>query len=212
MIHSLVTRVYITSSVCRLDRLTCFSGQLTTPEMFATFTYRWLFWRRPKRPLHVLPSAIERLFVETPGGNIEVLYAKPKTSSAGPQSPVFFVHGGMGGAWVWIEYLEYFSARGIPCYAVSMRGHGDSWCPSFLRLVYCTTKSMLADDVVAGIRWAQEREGGREVVLAAHSSGGGLSQYILSDRRIRVKGLALVAAVPGFGSYVLWCLRFWRGS
>jgi pimeloyl-ACP methyl ester carboxylesterase len=106
----------------------------------------------------------------------------------------------MGGAWVWIEYLQFFAARGIPCYAVSMRGHGGSWHPSYLRMVYATTKRMLANDVVAGLRWAQEREGGREAVLVGHSSGGGLSQFILSEGDVKVKGLVLVAAVPGFGS------------
>lgn len=167
-----------------------------------TFTYKWLTWRRPKRPMHPLPTGIDRFFVDTPSGRIEMLYAKAKDTKASeePKSPLFFVHGGMGGAWVWLEYMDYFSARGIPCYAVSMRGHGDSWCPSFLRLTYGTTKRMLADDVVAGIRWAQAREDGREMVLVAHSSGGGLSQFILSEQDVRVKGFVLVAAVPGFGS------------
>lgn len=169
-----------------------------------TFTYRWLRWRRPTGPLPALPNGIERFFVQTPGGKIEVLHGKPQpTATARPDdasSPLFFVHGGMGGAWVWLEYLEYFSARGIPCYAVSMRGHGGSYYPSFLSMVYGTTKRMLADDVVAALRWAQEREGGREVVLVGHSSGGGLSQLLLSEKEVRVKGLVLAGAVPGFGS------------
>jgi len=170
----------------------------------STFTYKWLSWRRPTRPPHPLPSGIERFFVDTPSGKIEVLHAAARTTSTtpslSPRPPLFFIHGGMGGAWVWLEYLQYFSARGIPCYAVSMRGHGDSWCPSFVGLTYCTTKRMLADDVLAGLRWAQSREGGSEVVMVAHSSGGGLSQFILSEREVRVKGYALVAAVPGYGS------------
>ncbi len=66
-------------------------------------------------------------------------------------------------------------------------------------MVYGTTKRMLADDLVAGIRWAQGREGGEEVVLVGHSSGGGLSQLVLSSQDVRAKGLALVGAVPGFG-------------
>jgi len=175
--------------------------------MFQNFTFKWLRWRRPTAPLPPLPSGIERFFLDTPGGKIEILYAAPqppKTSTprgndASP-SPLFFVHGGMGGAWVWLEYMPYFAARGIPCYAVSMRGHGGSYYPSFLRMVYATTKRMLADDVLAGLRWAQEREGGREVVLVGHSSGGGLSQLILSEQEARVKALVLVGAVPGFGS------------
>ncbi|KXX82272.1 Arylesterase [Madurella mycetomatis] len=171
-----------------------------------TFTYKWLRWRQPTDPFPTLPDGVERFFVQTPGGDIEVLHAKPRGTSTTPArpdtSPLFFVHGGMGGAWVWREYLEYFSARGIPCYAVSMRGHGGSWQPSYLRMVYGTTKRMLADDVVAGLRWAQEREGGREVVLVGHSSGGGLSQLILSEQDVRVKGLVLAGAIPGFGSQV----------
>ncbi|KAK3941695.1 Alpha/Beta hydrolase protein [Diplogelasinospora grovesii] len=170
-------------------------------------SYKWLQWRAPpNRPLPSLPSGIERFFIQTPGGRIEMLYAKPKSYPQTRHAPFYFVHGGMGGAWVWLEYLSYFSARGIPCYAVSMRGHGSSWHPSFLRMVYGTTKRMLADDVVAGIRWVQEREEGREeVVLVGHSSGGGLSQFILSEQDVKVKGLALVGAVPGFGSVrVYW--------
>lgn len=95
--------------------------------------------------------------------------------------------------------MQFLSSRGIPCYALSLRGHGESWHPSFLRMVYGTTKSALADDLVAGIRWVEQREGS-QVVLCGHSSGGGLSQFVLSERDIRVKGLALMGAVPGSGS------------
>ncbi len=167
-------------------------------------SFKWLTFRKPTRPPHPLPQTIERFYVDTPSGKIEVLHAKPRgpsrANTPNGTTPLFFVHGGMGGAWVWQEYLEYFSARGIPAYAVSMRGHGDSWYPSYLRLTYGTTKRMLADDVLAGLRWAQEREGGKEVVLVGHSSGGGLSQFILSEKGAKVKGLALVGAVPGYGS------------
>ncbi|KAK3680463.1 Alpha/Beta hydrolase protein [Podospora appendiculata] len=160
-------------------------------------------------------DSIERFIPPTAGGNIEILYAKPNGPPGhGPRiSPLFFVHGGMGGAWVWQEYLQNLSARGIPCYTISMRDHGNSWHPSYLRIVYGTKKRMLANDVVAGIRWAQEREGGNERVLVGHCSGGGLSQFILSEQEVKVKGLALVAAVPGSGSVRVywnwWCLDPW---
>ncbi|KAL1853171.1 hypothetical protein Daus18300_011910 [Diaporthe australafricana] len=114
----------------------------------------------------------------------------------------------MGSAWVWLEYMQFLSSRGIACYALSLRGHGESWHPSFARMVYGTTKSALADDLVAGIRWVEEREGS-QVVLCGHSSGGGLSQFVLAERDVGVKGLVLMGAVPGFGSlgvYVNWWL------
>ncbi|KAK4190292.1 putative Abhydrolase domain-containing protein [Podospora australis] len=179
--------------------------------MFDTFTFKYLFWRRPSplTPLPTLPAGVERFFVDTPGGKIEVLYAKPASTpnNAPPKTPLFFVHGGMGGAWVWLEYLTHLSRHGIPCYAVSMRGHGNSWHPSYLRMVYLTTKHMLAQDVVAAINFVQQREGGKEVVYIGHSSGGGLGQYILTEKMVKVKGLVLAAAVPGFGSmgvYINW--------
>ncbi|KAB5583381.1 Alpha/Beta hydrolase protein [Coniochaeta sp. 2T2.1] len=171
-------------------------------------SYRYLFFRPPPHRPTPLPEGIERLFADTPPGKIEILYAAPKGEHADKNaSPVFFVHGGMGSAWVWLEYMTYLSERGVPCYAVSMRGHGESWCPSYLRMVWLTTKRDLADDVVAGIRFAQAREGGNEVVLVGHSSGGGLSQFILSEGDVTAKGLTLMGAVPGFGSigvYVNW--------
>lgn len=162
-------------------------------------SYQWLRWTKPTEPPPSLPQGIERLFVPTPGGPLEILYAAPGSAAKDNATPLFFLHGGMGSAWVWLEYMEFLSSRGIPCYALSLRGHGESWHPSFLRMVYGTTKNVLADDLVAGIRWAEDREGS-QLVLCGHSSGGGLSQFVLSERDIRVKGLILMGAVPGFGS------------
>lgn len=172
-------------------------------------SYHYLLFRPPLNRVTPLPSGIVRLFADSPSGRIEVLYAAPKGDSVDRNaSPLFFVHGGMGSAWVWLEYMTYLSERGVPCYAVSMRGHGESWCPSYVRMVWLTTKRDLADDVVAAIRFVQEREGVNEVVLVGHSSGGGLSQLILSEQNVRVKGLILMGAVPGFGSYVpeIWTI------
>lgn len=164
-------------------------------------SYQWLRWKRPDGPPPSLPKGVERLFMPTAGGPIEILYAAAVGPAAADKAatPLFFVHGGMGSAWVWLEYMQSLSSRGIPCYAISFRGHGESWHPSFLRMVYGTSKSALADDLVAGIKWAEEREGS-QVVLCGHSSGGGLSQFVLSEREVSVKGLVLMGAVPGFGS------------
>ncbi|KPM34698.1 hypothetical protein AK830_g11872 [Neonectria ditissima] len=167
-------------------------------------SYRWLHFTRPSGPASPVPDGLERHWVDTPQGSLEILSAKPTTAATGP--PVFFCHGGMGGAWVWTEYMKYLAARGVPCYAISLRGHGDSWYPSYLCMVFVTSRRALAGDLVAGIEWVQAREGS-EVVLVGHSSGGGLSQAILSEGRVNVKGLALLGAVPAYGSlgvYVNW--------
>ncbi|KAK1965809.1 alpha/beta-hydrolase [Colletotrichum sublineola] len=162
-------------------------------------TYQWLYWTAPTDEPPAAPKGLTRYWVETPSGRIEVLSnqgANPNTS----KTPIFFIHGGMGSAWVWSEYMQYFAKHDIPCYAVSLRGHGNSWHPSYFRMVYLTTRRSLTDDAVAAIKWVQERQGS-EVMLVGHSSGGGLSQSILSAGQAHVKGLALLGAVPGFGSY-----------
>ncbi|ROT43452.1 alpha/beta-hydrolase [Sodiomyces alkalinus F11] len=164
--------------------------------------YRWLFWSRPceKKVAPLAPApGLRRHWVDTPSGNIEVLYNEPVDASSELRMPIFFIHGGMGGAWVWAEYMQYFAAQGIPCYAVSLRGHGNSWSPSYPMMVYFTTRRALEEDALAAIRWVREREGD-DMLLVGHSSGGGISQSILSDKRLRVRGLALLGAIPGFGS------------
>ncbi|EGO53840.1 hypothetical protein NEUTE1DRAFT_132309, partial [Neurospora tetrasperma FGSC 2508] len=210
-------------------------------------TYQNIHFRHPSSssslpiPLPPLPPGISRSFIPTPHGDLEILHTTT-TSSSSQQPALFFIHGGMGSASVWLEYLSFFSQQqqqrqNIPCYAISMRGHGGSWYPSYLRMVYGTTKGDLTGDVVSGIRWAVDRERGQrkqqqlgrgvikgqgkevgkdvdvdhverkeevEMVLIGHSSGGGLAQYILSagllgGLSVKVKGLVLMGAVPGFG-------------
>jgi pimeloyl-ACP methyl ester carboxylesterase len=63
--------------------------------------------------------------------------------------------------------------------------------------------------LVAGLEAAETMEGVRRgvkertrVVLVAHSAGGALGQYVLSRGMVRVAGFCMLAAVPGFGSYV----------
>ncbi|KAK8094931.1 Arylesterase [Apiospora hydei] len=169
-------------------------------------SYYWIHWTRPTGPPSALPAGIERSFVQTPHGKIELLCAKPSSSSKAStlQPVVVFAHGGMGCAWVWTPYMLYLAQHGVTSYAVSTRGHGESWHPTFLRMLYMTTKRDLGDDLVAGIKAVQAREGEGEVVLVGHSSGGGLSQFLLNEGDVKVKGLGLLGAVPGTGSYKVY--------
>lgn len=172
-----------------------------------------LRWRLPSTPTpaYPLPASITRRYVQTPGGKIEVLCAAPTSySPSSPQRrpPLFFIHGGFGGAHVWIPWMLFFQARGYACYAVSLRGHGESWQPGFWRMTWKVGIGDLAGDVLAAWREVGRWEGeGREEkleepVVIGHSSGGGLAQYMLSEGLIETSGLVLCASVPGHGRYV----------
>lgn len=70
----------------------------------------------------------------------------------------------------------YFSQHGTPCYALSLHRHGNSWYPSFLRMLYWTTKRMLANDLVVGVKYVQELESEKrgekvEVILVGIQMG-----------------------------------------
>ncbi|EEU42433.1 uncharacterized protein NECHADRAFT_68995 [Fusarium vanettenii 77-13-4] len=171
-------------------------------------SYQWLHFRRPTGPPTPVPDGLERLWVDTPEGRLELLSNTPSIVQEGRGPPIVFCHGGMGGAWVWTEYLQYFAACGIQCYAVSLRGHGESWHPSYLQMVFATPRSALAEDLVAAIEWVQVHEES-EVILAGHSSGGGLSQGILGDGLVKVKALALLGAVPAYGSMGVY-MNWWK--
>lgn len=151
-----------------------------------------------------LSDCIQRQFIQTSSGRLELLVAAPKTNTQPRKQPIFFAHGGCGGAAVWLEWMEYFSQEhDIPCYAVSYRGHGSSWYPGYLRM-YFTSKWTLGADLVSGIKHVERVESEKtgedvKVVLVGHSSGGGLSQMILDSGDVQVSALALVAAIPIFG-------------
>lgn len=180
--------------------------------MLSLFNLRW---RRPSqpRPPVSLPEGIQRSFVSTPNGALELLSAIPSSSSSSPSEktekvPLFFLHGGFGAASVWIPWMSFFRSKGYACYALSLRGHGESWLPGFFSMVWRTGIDHLAEDALVGLaevrRRETERRGtpSREPVLLGHSSGGGLAQYLLSEGKVRTEGLVLCGAVPGFGRYV----------
>lgn len=166
-------------------------------------------WRAPSPnppKANPLPSGIARTYIKTPSGPLELLSVTP--SSPNPSAPpLFFAHGGFGCAEIWIDYMQLFASKGYPCYAMSYRGHGKSWYPGFWRM-YFTSRGFVAGDLVAGIEHVESLERDRrqeddvKVVLIAHSAGGALSQYVLSRGLAKVYGFCMLAAVPGFGSYV----------
>lgn len=167
-----------------------------------------LCWKASTVSEVALPPSIKRAYVRSPNGPLELLIAQPSTVTQPRKKALFFQHGGFGSAAVWIPFLLHFSQiHGHPCYAVSLRGHGASWKPGFLKMVFATGKASMAQDLGHALNWVQGFEAGqqggrvdpKDIVLIGHSAGGGLSQYFLSRGLGQVGGLVLMAAFPNFG-------------
>jgi pimeloyl-ACP methyl ester carboxylesterase len=120
---------------------------------------------------------------------LELLHCRPTQPPADGRPALLFVHGSYCGAWVWAEhFMPYFAARGWPCHAVSLRGHGESEGGfNFASL----------DDYVSDIRAAMDRVDG-PMVLVGHSMGGLLVQHCVAGDE-RVRGAVLMSSVPPSG-------------
>lgn len=166
-----------------------------------------------------LHPSISRTHITTPGGDLELLCATPAHHDIS-RPPLLFIHGGFGAATEYRFFLEYFSSRGYPSYAISTRGHGNSYEVNFWRMLF-TSKHQMALDVTAGIRHVIDKhrnEGRPEIVPVAHSAGGGLLQYILSEglhspsdskktdsQAYAVGRIGLLGVIPCYGSVgVYW--------
>ena len=109
--------------------------------------------------------------------------------------------------------MQILQQHGYTCYAMSLRGHGESWIPGFWRMTWGTSLNDLAQDVRCvwdGVLQREKKrrdlagkESGKSIpampVLIGHSSGGGLAQYVLSEGLVQAEALVLCAAIPGFG-------------
>ncbi|MCU0505626.1 MAG: alpha/beta hydrolase [Chloroflexi bacterium] len=98
------------------------------------------------------------------------------------RKPLLFVHGELGGSWVWERYLGYFARRGWEGHALNLRNHYWSQTADPARLSFAS----YTDDVVSVL----ERIGPNAVVVG-HGMGGLLA--LKAAERHPVSGLVLVA-------------------
>jgi pimeloyl-ACP methyl ester carboxylesterase len=97
--------------------------------------------------------------------------------------PLLFLHGELGGSWLWERYLGYFAGRGWEGHALNLRNHYWSQTADAAALSFDT----YTDDVVAAI----ERLGPSVVVLG-HGMGGLLA--LKAAERHQVGGLILLSS------------------
>lgn len=120
---------------------------------------------------------------------LEVLHNRP--AAAADAAPLLFVHGLGHGAWCWEKWMAAAADAGVPAYAMSLRGHGNSG--GRLRTARL---SSYVEDVVSVARSLP-----RTPVLVGHSMGGLVVQRALAQ--FRPAGAVLVASVghrPAIGS------------
>src|SRR5918992_1072844 len=118
--------------------------------------------------------------------------------------PMLMVHGIMGGSWYFAKWLEFFSARGAPAYAVNLRGHhGSRPVENFGRV---SVMDYVADvvEAAAGVR---ERHPGAPLVLVGHSMGALVVQKAAES--VEPAALVLLSAVPPRGIPLL-CWELFR--
>ncbi|KAJ9650448.1 hypothetical protein H2198_010241 [Neophaeococcomyces mojaviensis] len=187
-------------------------------SLISLFTLQWTQSEPKLRPL---PPHIKRTFVSTPGGDIELLICEPAhaaDTATQKQPPVFFAHGGYGSAGVWLDWMTYLRNRNYSgtLYAYSVRNHGASYSLPYWRMVFQTPFEDPQSDMMACLDYVAQQQkqssatSARPPILVGHSSGGGLSQVLLSGAslnpalRTKASGLCLVDAIPSYGSYDIY--------
>jgi non-heme chloroperoxidase len=128
------------------------------------------------------------VFRSAVSGELEILECRPEIATTRPA--LLFVHGAFAGAWIWAEnFLPHFAAHGFPAYALSLRGHGQSYGRDGL-----AWHSLVdyVDDLEAAIDALAEAP-----VLVGHSMGAVVVMKYLE--RAAAPAAALLAPVPPHG-------------
>jgi non-heme chloroperoxidase len=118
--------------------------------------------------------------------------------SAPPRTPILFIHGYLGGAWVFENYLEFFAARGHTCVAVNLRGRGGSALPPGTTLGKMTMNDFIADATEAA-QFITAKE--QKPIVLGHSMGGLIAQKLAEQGDARAA--VLVCPCPPRGISLL---------
>lgn len=114
---------------------------------------------------------------------------KKKQTVKNPKGCVVLVHGICHGAWCWENFINFFAEHSYQCYAVSLRGHGNSDGREHL-------KDFGLSDYVEDVKIAVEtcrEETGMKPFLIGHSMGGAVVQKYIGEYEDTVQGAILFA-------------------
>ncbi|MGD8487146.1 MAG: alpha/beta hydrolase [Chloroflexota bacterium] len=100
--------------------------------------------------------------------------------------PLYYLHGELGGSWLWERYLRYFAQRGWEGHALNLRAHFWSQTADIEELTFDT----YLDDAVAGLEALQ-----RPAVVVGHGLGGLLAMKVAEGHDIDALVL-LSPAIP----------------
>ena len=99
--------------------------------------------------------------------------------------PIVFVHGAFTRARRWRPWVDYFTAAGHECHAVTLPGHDPS-DPALL-------SSLVFEDYVTAVKAAVESLD-RPPILIGHSMGGLVAQHVAAATRC--DALILISSAP----------------
>ena len=213
--YSLVSNFFHTSSWSLLSTIAL--GVLVVMYLIDAIpsVFNLRFTQKPK--LCSLPKGVKRSMIRGSEGELELLVSESPAVSKGSKPAILFIHGGFGGAHVWLPWIRVLhdgkKSYAGNLYALSLRGHGGSFAPGYLEMTYLTSMTTLSTDVATALKEIVTLEEGKGnqngLIIAAHSNGGGLIQHATVSGKLPIKmlskigglvGLSLITATPPFGA------------
>jgi len=117
---------------------------------------------------------------------------------------ILFAHGVCHDAWCWHNYLEYFSALGYDCYALSLRGHGQSEGREHLDQWGLSDYTTDVVEVIKSI--------GEKPLVVGHSMGGAITQKLIGEHESIIRAAVLLAPAVKDGLNLAWKFKRFKGS